>query len=678
MNPAHRARLPVSKPIFDRRTKDNYDRVGPAEPEKLETLAISFPIDELPDSSSDLAKPLLAAESNPQTESGRNDGRWTLPPASLPVAISPGKQVFAERIEIEVEPEERRPFELGDLLTREFAAQNSSFLISIAVHTLTLLLLSLVLIHSTGKALISLELFSSPDIEEFAGVIAELDVDINDVEELVAAVDQDPFHSAFGDSDGDQTVTDASQVAGSEGGGNKSKGQGDGKSAKFFGMRAIGNKFVYVLDRSGSMAYEASDVPKYQVSRFDVARMELMNSVESLRPHQEFYVVLFSTGMRQMFNRNDLVPTAVKATPENKVRLKEWLWRDQANGGTDPRGGLKLAFKMNPDAIFMLSDGEFRDEKNDGNPLAIDLARKQVEENKPIRINSIALEDDASKVNMEELSNVSGGQFKFVKVRDYISNMAKPPADFFRSRVPDQSHLQTVVSWSERDALAKQMVGLLDSRTYEDRRDAELRLHELSFGIFESVIPAVAGSDFDPEATAESIKAWTVAWETANDQTDLDASTPIGLFSVLATVANKNYIESVKSLDVTTLTPFEQISVARSVLEFQRGNGVTGQSRAVFLDYLRELNKQSTAEFNEERFLKGATQTTCQRRLVTVLKNRRLRASRLYGQTKNKGLHADARIEIAKHLIVLYPETKVAKQAAESFNLPVSHLNETE
>ena len=587
--------------------------------------------------------------------------------------------IVSEVIEIEVENELIRPFELGDLLTREFAARNSGFLISLAFHTLVLLLLSLVLIHSTGKALIMLELLSSPDVEQYEGIIAEVDVNIDDQEELIAAVDQDPFNAAFGDSNGDQTVVDVSQITGTEGGGKKTKGQGDGKSAKFFGMRAMGNKFVYVLDRSGSMAYESSDVNEYHVSRFDVARMELMNSVESLRPHQEFYVVLFSTGMQSMFNNRELIPTPIKATPENKARLKEWLWREQANGGTDPRGSLKLAFKMDPDAIFMLSDGEFRDERKDGNPLSIEIARQQIAEHTPIRINSIALEDDASKVNMEELSAVSGGQFKFVKVKDYLSQMASSPAEFFRTRVPVQSQIQLAVSWTERAELAKKLIRLLDVKTQSDRRDAELRLHEFSFGIFESVIPSVAASEFDPDVSAKAIKEWKEAWSIATDQTDLDPSTPIGLFSTLATVGNKDFLASVEPLSASSFSPQDQISVTRGILDFQRTSGqATEQSRTLLLRFLRELNKQSTAEFNEERFLKSATLATCQRRLDTVLKNRRLRASRLYGQTKNRRLLAEARLELAKDLIAYYPETKVAKQAAEQLDLPVSVRNETE
>lgn len=594
---------------------------------------------------------------------------------AIPIAKLPARDL----LQIEVQSEEQRPFELGDLLTREFAARNSSFLISLAFHTLMVLLLSLVLIHSTGKAMIMLDLMSSPDIEEFSGVIAEVEVDITELEKLVAAVDEDPFNAAFGDLDGDEQVIDNSQIAADAGGGEQAKGKGDGKSAKFFGMRALGNKFVYVLDRSGSMAYESPDVIEYKISRFDVARMELMNSVESLQPHQEFYVVLFSNRMEQMFDRDDLIPTAIKATSENKARLKEWLWKDQAIGGTDPRSSLKLAFKMNPDAIFMLSDGEFRDERQDGKPLSIDIARQQMEEIAPIRINSIALEDDASKANMAELSELSGGQFKFVKVKDYISRLALSPADLFQSRVPDESQIKMIVSWKDRFELSKRLINLLNSQTTSDRVESEKRLHELTFGVFEHVIPSVASPDVDAESLKQAAAEWTQVWKQADEQTDLDPSTSTGLFSTLAAVGNKDFLESVKSLGRSDPSPLDQIAIARSIVDYQRRTGAaTKESTRILLDYLRELNKESKASFSEDSFVKRATVDSCERRLETVLKNRRLRASRLFGKTRNKSFLIEVRTEFAKDLIALYPETAVAQKAAKNLNIPVSLINEIE
>ena len=47
------------------------------------------------------------------------------------------------------------------------------------------------------------------------------------------------------------------------------------------------------------------------------------------------------------------------ADPPSKAQLSRWLNLIQPDGGTDPRGALALALAMRPDAVFLLSDGEF-------------------------------------------------------------------------------------------------------------------------------------------------------------------------------------------------------------------------------------------------------------------------------------------------------------------------------
>ena len=47
------------------------------------------------------------------------------------------------------------------------------------------------------------------------------------------------------------------------------------------------------------------------------------------------------------------------ATLVNKQRLTDWVHRQGLGPGTDPRYGTMMALRLNPDAIFLLSDGEF-------------------------------------------------------------------------------------------------------------------------------------------------------------------------------------------------------------------------------------------------------------------------------------------------------------------------------
>ncbi len=675
MNPSRR-RLPVSKPKIE--NESTPDSTFPQPEMAGQDTAKDISSAKETSVSRDASKQSFLQTNSPGTKLAKPFKAKTRR-SSIPQAISvlgSNAQLAGDEaavLAIQVEEEDDRPFELGDLLTRQWAARNSSFLVSFAIHTFLILLLSLFLITGTGKAIIVLEMLNSADIEEADGVMDELEVDIDITEDLVTPFDDELFNSAFGENDGEQQIADSGENPGVEGSGESRTGAGDGKSAKFFGTKAQGNKFVYVLDRSGSMDYQSGEVSDYQVTRFDVARMELIKSVESLQPHQEFYVVLFSTGMKQMFNEQSLLPKPVKATLENKARLRDWLWEGHASGGTDPRDSLKLAFKMKPDAIFMLSDGEFRDER-DGDPLSIDLTRKQVADNNPIRINSIALEDDSSKANMEELSNVSGGQFRFVKVRDYIKNLVGVPGNVMFGKNALVHH-GNISNWEARHQIATATISVLQSRLEVERAKAEELLHLLSYGIFERSIPTVTGP-FKLSQAEKSVTLWKDAFAKANDQAVLDLSTNMGLFCRLANVGQKDFLDSVESLNATQLEPLHQIAVVKSVLSYQKHHhgGVNERSRTLLIEVLDELNKASKAKFGRDRFIKKASLQTCEQRLKKVLDNRRWEARKLLNKTKDKKTAEVDRIAIGNELISLYPESEYAIEVSENLNLPVSHV----
>ena len=180
----------------------------------------------------------------------------------------------------------------------------------------------------------------------------------------------------------------------------------------FFGIEASGHEFVYVLDMSSSM----------RGRRFDRASAELMRSIEQLGPNQCFYVLLFSNETVQMFGRSNYLPKPLNATMENKERLAAWLLTAYRGGSTDPRQALQVAMRMNPSAIFMLSDGEFNGHKNQkrdqllgGNSDTFSIVAASP--TKP-PIHAIALEDLQSRENMNRLAEMTEGEFRFVEQND--------------------------------------------------------------------------------------------------------------------------------------------------------------------------------------------------------------------------------------------------------------------
>ncbi len=129
------------------------------------------------------------------------------------------------------------------------------------------------------------------------------------------------------------------------------KPMGNGRGANFFGAYAEGNQFIYVLDSSRSMKGE----------RWTYACQKLLDSLNGLKEEQEFYVICFDLGTTFLFNQEPKRAKYYKPTDENIRRVKNWLRSRTLGAATMPAEGLHYALEFNPDAIFMLSDGELQD-----------------------------------------------------------------------------------------------------------------------------------------------------------------------------------------------------------------------------------------------------------------------------------------------------------------------------
>ncbi len=141
-------------------------------------------------------------------------------------------------------------------------------------------------------------------------------------------------------------VADGLRMAGSDG-----YGQVDWanlppwRQTSFFGIRSQGQVFVYVVDCSGSM--DDGD-------RMLRAKTELRRSVGALGFPQRFHVIFYNDRPLPMPGG---FPKSADA--HAKVDFNAWLRSIEPEGETDPRGALSQALNFRPDAVFLLSDGEF-------------------------------------------------------------------------------------------------------------------------------------------------------------------------------------------------------------------------------------------------------------------------------------------------------------------------------
>lgn len=168
-----------------------------------------------------------------------------------------------------------------------------------------------------------------------------------------------------------------------------------GAGAEFFGLRGSAGgarTIVYVVDRSGSM-----------IDSFIYVQEELKRSILALRRSQKFHVIFFNTG-EPLENPSKRLVSAIDA---HKEQFFEFLNRVVARGGTKPERAMHRALAMEPDLIYLLSDGV------DFQP---SLLGKLDEWNKQrrVRIYTVAYLDQTGSALLEKIAREHNGEFRFV------------------------------------------------------------------------------------------------------------------------------------------------------------------------------------------------------------------------------------------------------------------------
>ncbi len=161
------------------------------------------------------------------------------------------------------------------------------------------------------------------------------------------------------------------------------------RKTTFFGLHARGQFFVYVVDCSGSMVDD---------DRLTRATLELRRSVMALVEPQKFEVIFYN---------NESIPMPGGPMPRTadlqaKNQLMAWLRLIEPDGGTDPRPAMKQAISSKPDAVFLLSDGEFPE--GTVNEVARLNTRK-------IPIHCVDLAGGLAGDHLKRIAEASGGQY---------------------------------------------------------------------------------------------------------------------------------------------------------------------------------------------------------------------------------------------------------------------------
>jgi hypothetical protein len=114
----------------------------------------------------------------------------------------------------------------------------------------------------------------------------------------------------------------------------------------FGGAPAIGNSFVFVVDRSDSMGRGGLGV----ISR---AKREFQNALAGLEPVHKFQIIAYNHQNTFFLGKRDLVA----ATVANKRLVDKFMGGIAAFGATNHFAALLAALHRRPDVIFLLTDG---------------------------------------------------------------------------------------------------------------------------------------------------------------------------------------------------------------------------------------------------------------------------------------------------------------------------------
>ncbi len=175
-------------------------------------------------------------------------------------------------------------------------------------------------------------------------------------------------------------------------------------NVKFFGIRIISHRVIFIIDISGSMNEEmrARYVGEGGTTRIEVAKRELTKCIDGLDLKALFNIITFSNGVEGWLQEG-----ITGSDDKSRDDARDYVSRLGAGGATNLYDSLRMAFDdPDVDTIFVLSDGE----PNVGEETDITVIRDHVaawNEHRKVEINTIGI--GGSFDVLEWLAEDSGG-----------------------------------------------------------------------------------------------------------------------------------------------------------------------------------------------------------------------------------------------------------------------------
>jgi len=299
---------------------------------------------------------------------------------------------------------------------------------SLAVHMVLLLLLSLYALPALQKNEnfgLSVSTASIEEVDEFQ----EIEIDSSELMPSIELASElfDPGTVALGELSAESMLSEVTSDAalavdslgdlgtlfGENGSGLSDLGTGMGaeNAASFFGAKVQGKRILYMLDNSGSM----------QNGRMETMIAELLKSVESLNPKQQFYVLFYSDTVYGLGHPQP-ADGFLYADKQNKHRLQQWLETVELCGGNAIDEAIDAAEAVAPDVVFMLSDGHVRTTKSGRKyKRLLDSASRRF----TLHTLGMGCGSDTHRDQLLAIAEAHGGTFREVEVQPAMAELAQ-------------------------------------------------------------------------------------------------------------------------------------------------------------------------------------------------------------------------------------------------------------
>ncbi len=193
---------------------------------------------------------------------------------------------------------------------------------------------------------VNLDLPSAPTVPKSGRGFASASNSRGDARDLIRATGSLSSRGSGGSSGSDGGGDDGQPGGGGTGGSGGGAGGTGGGGTSFFGHKASGTRFVYVLDASGSM---------YDYNAIAVAKAELLSSLEQLDATQQFQIIFYNEKCHPMVGPEGK-EQLFWGTDTNRTLASQFIRNIQPDGGTRHLDALLKALTYTPEVIFFLTD----------------------------------------------------------------------------------------------------------------------------------------------------------------------------------------------------------------------------------------------------------------------------------------------------------------------------------